>query len=370
MENLRFGPGLIDIHINGSFGADFNRVPAEQVIEAIHALPEHGLVACCPTIITDEPQAMLAALGELTKAREQDWLVAKMVPGFHIEGPFISPVDGPRGAHPACWVRLPDYNEVQRWQEVTGGLVKIVTIAPELSGAIPLIEKMARDGIVVGLGHSDTASEESKLIIDDAVGAGARLATHLWNGTFRQHARHLGGISRLLWDARVMATFIVDGYHIHQDVIKLSLRTKGISRSILVSDAISGAGLSDGSRCRLGDLELVVKNGAFRLPGDDVLLAGSALTLDQAVMNAVKFGSVSFDEAFLMASVNPAHLLDLESTLIDSRLANGICYRFNQWQKTIVIEMTIIGGEVVYQKNSMRKKEDIIDDLYSSGTTD
>lgn len=112
-----------------------------------------------------------------------------------------------------------------------------------------------------------------------------------------------------------------------------------------------------------------MKNGAIRLPGDDVLLAGSALTLDLAVMNAIKFGNVSFDEAFLMASVNPAHLLGLESALLDSRQANGICYRFNQWQKTIIVEMTIIGGEVVYQKQSL-KKEDIIDDLYSFGTTD
>lgn len=312
-------PGLVDLQLNGYAGFDFN-APAEAwhrdaLSHARLALRKASVVMALPTFITDAPNALIDRARVYRELVEADEQLGATFPGLHIEGPFISPEDGPVGAHPkhrcATPHQLPEL--LDQLVEASGERIRILTLAPELEGAMALIEKAARLGILVAIGHT-TADAET---LDAAVVAGARMATHLGNGSHMTLPRHDNYMQHQLADDRLAASFIADGHHIPFPVLKNFLRAKTSEKAILVTDAIAAAGAGPG-RYRLGEKEIVVATDLkCQIPGQPNL-AGSALTMDQAVLNVNRYCKIPFEEAWTMASTRPAALAGLpEPALVD-----------------------------------------------------
>ncbi len=347
-EDLRVAPGLIDIQINGYDGVDFNDpdTNTEQIVAATRKLWRTGVTAFCPTIITESFDHISKCISNLIRAAEESPEFARAMIGIHVEGPFISPEDGPRGAHPKQHARAPDWNEFQKWQDAARGKICIVTLSPEWPGAIDIIERAAASGVVVAIGH--TAATPSQ--IADAARAGAKLSTHLGNGSHAKIDRHPNYIWEQLANDDLWASFIVDGHHLPPSVVKCFLRSKGVARGILISDAIAAAGKPAG-RYRLGNVEVEVTPARrVCLPGTPYL-AGSVLEMHEAVAKTVQYSDATLDDALRMASANPAELLgagaELGSIKIGRR-ADLILFRWDEENSTFDVAVTIINGEPVY----------------------
>jgi N-acetylglucosamine-6-phosphate deacetylase len=306
------GPGLVDLQVNGCAGFDFNAPAEEWSAEGLErvrlALARRGIAAALPTLITDEARAMLARARRWAALLEGEPALAAVFPRLHIEGPFLSPEDGPRGAHPRLWCRTP--RELPRFlddlQEASSGRVGILTIAPELPGAVELISRAAGQGICVALGHTQASAET----IRAAVEAGARMSTHLGNGSHQLLPRLDNYVQVQLAEDRLAASFIADGHHIPFSTLKNFLRAKTPARSILVSDAIAAADVGPG-RYPVGGKEVLVSPDLRVSSPGEPNLAGSALTLDRAVINVARECGLAFEQAWEMASLNPSALLGL-----------------------------------------------------------
>src|SRR5687767_6042597 len=211
-EELRAAAGLIDIQINGYDGVDFNAPSSntEQIVSATRKLRRTGVSAFCPTIITESFDHMAQCVSNLVRAAGESPEFARAMLGVHVEGPYISPEDGPRGAHPKRHARPPDWAEFQRLQDAASGRIRIVTLSPEWSGAIDFIERATDSGVVAAIGH--TAATPAQ--ISDAARAGARLSTHLGNGSHAKIDRHPNYIWEQLANDDLWASFIVDGHHL------------------------------------------------------------------------------------------------------------------------------------------------------------
>jgi len=349
-EDLRVAPGLIDIQVNGFDGVDFNDpdTGAEQIAVAARRLWRTGVTAFCPTVITESFDHISKCISNLVRAADQSPEFARAMIGIHVEGPFISPEDGPRGAHPKQQARAPDWNEFQKWQDAAHGCVRIVTLAPEWPGAIDFIERATASGVVVAIGH--TAATPAQ--IADAARAGARLSTHLGNGSHAKIDRHPNYIWEQLANDDLWASFIVDGHHLPPSVVKCFLRSKGVARSILITDAIAAAGKPAG-RYRLGNVEVeVTPVRRVNLPGTPYL-AGSVLEMHEAVAKTVRYSDATLDDALRMASANPAELLGV-GTEIGSieigRRADLILFRWDEENSTLDVTATVVNGEIVYFK--------------------
>ncbi|MSR54513.1 MAG: N-acetylglucosamine-6-phosphate deacetylase [Gemmataceae bacterium] len=297
-------PALFDLQINGCLGIDFSSptVTVEQVRQVIDECRKHGIAGLLPTLITNSFEAIVHGLGTLKKARETDPVVAAAVPGFHVEGPYIASEDGPRGAHPRKHARDPDFDEFQRWQDAAGGQIRLFTLAPERAGALRFIEQVARTGVVVAIGH--TAATPA--IIRDAVAAGAKLSTHIGNGSHAVLPRHENYIWEQLAADELWASMIPDGHHLPPSLVKVIVRAKTPRRTIITCDASSLAGLPPG---RYGEWE-VQPSGRVAVPGTP-FLAGSGSFTDSCVGNTIRMAGVSLAEAVDMASAHPRELLGL-----------------------------------------------------------
>lgn len=347
--DLRIAPGLLDLQINGYHGIDWNErgAQSEQILEAARLLYATGTAAFLPTLITASREDLARGLALLARAIDEWPEVARACPGIHLEGPYISPLEGARGAHPAEHCRAPDWEEFSALQEAAGGRIRIITLAPEWPGALRFIERAAAAGVVVAIGHTAASPAE----IDDAVRAGARLSTHLGNGSQAMLPRHSNYIWAQMANDDLAASLIADGQHLPPYVLKSLVRAKGVERSILVTDAISAAGLGPG-RHRLGSIEVdVSEEKRVSLPGTPYL-AGSVLEMHEAVANAVRFAGIGLDDAIAMATLNPARLLGLEAEygrLEEGCGANLIIYSWDEAEQRLQIAATIVGGEVVYK---------------------
>jgi N-acetylglucosamine-6-phosphate deacetylase len=266
--------------------------------------------------------------------------------GYHVEGPHISPEDGPRGAHPQRWVRPPDYSEFQRWQDAAKGNVKLVTVSPEWPETPEYVSRLVREGVVVSVGHTKANAEQ----IEAAVDAGATLSTHLGNGAHSVLPRHPNYIWEQLAQDRLAASFIVDGIHLAPAFLKVALRAKGIERSVLVTDAVMPAGCEPGPYM-LGEVEVELhKDGSVRLRGG-TRLAGSALTMDRAIANVMRSAQVSLREAITMATVNPARIGRIGSRhrgISVADRADLVVFRIDRASGDLRILETYVGGERVY----------------------
>ena len=220
--------GFFDPQVNGFGGIDFNGndLTQERIHHSAQSLASFGITRFLPTLITASYEKILRQLKILTSALESDPLLNRMCPGIHLEGPYISPEDGPRGAHPQESVRPPDWDEFRRFQEACEGRIKCITLAPEMEGALPFIEKTVADGIVVGLGHTNA----SETVFEDAVRAGARFSCHLGNGTPAFLPRHQNPVQKQLSLDELMASIITDGIHLPGYVVKNYMRAKGVDR--------------------------------------------------------------------------------------------------------------------------------------------
>jgi N-acetylglucosamine-6-phosphate deacetylase len=341
-------PGWIDLQVNGFAGVDYNSPASshEQIAQSVRAMFACGVTRMFPTVITGSPENMSGALRNLAGAKESI-AHAGVMEAFHIEGPYISPHDGPRGAHPAQWVRPPDLEEFHRFQESANGNIRLVTLSPEWPDAPRFIEKIVEKGVVASIGHTRASASE----IADAVSAGATLSTHLGNGADPTLPKTSNYIWEQLADDRLAASFIVDGFHLPPSFLNVALRAKGLERSLLVTDAVMPAGCESG-RYRLGEVDVELHgDGSVRLAGG-TRLAGSALRMDQAIANVMRMASLSLREAVTLATRNPARVGRVpyrQRGLNPGDRADLVRFRFDPVTGQITILETFLAGQRVFQ---------------------
>jgi N-acetylglucosamine-6-phosphate deacetylase len=293
-------PGLFDLQVNGFGGVDFND-PAcapEDLQRAITALRATGVTRFLPTLITG-PAERIDRCARLLAACPEP-----AVAGIHLEGPWLAPAAA--GAHPREHLALPSFEDFSRRQEAAGGRIRMVTLAPELPGALALIERLVAAGVRVAIGH--TAAEPEQ--IREAVRAGATVSTHLGNGCPPVLPRHPNLILEQLAADELAAALIADGHHLSPSVVKVMVRAKSLARTLLVTDATAAAGRPPGRFQLAGMAVELSAAGRVTLAGTD-RLAGSALTLDAAVANTARFLGGSLAEVWPLASSQPAAALGL-----------------------------------------------------------
>jgi N-acetylglucosamine-6-phosphate deacetylase len=293
-------PGLFDLQINGISGINFTSglVTAEELARADRMIRSRGISRYCPTLISAGRETTLAAVRAFDAAWREGGLAGAW--GIHLEGPWISPEDGYRGVHRIGFVRDPDPSELRVFQRASGERIRLLTVAPERPGAERLIEAACRDGIAVSLGH--TCAEPND--IANAVGAGARMSTHLFNGCARMIGRHSNVIFSQLAEDSLWACFIADGHHIPFPTLRIAIRAKGAHRSILVSDIAHLSGLPDGNHEMEGN-RVEMHDGGIWVKGG-WQLSGAARTLEQDVELLARQPEPGIEEALLMATRNPA----------------------------------------------------------------
>jgi N-acetylglucosamine-6-phosphate deacetylase len=298
-------PGLFDLQVNGFRSVDFNNplTTAEDVSRAIEAMRETGVTRFLPTLITSSFERFAKCAKALNGTRHPE------IVGIHMEGPYISPEDGPRGAHPREHVHAASIDDFTRRQEAAGGKIKLLTLAPETAGAMPLTEHLVASGIRVAIGHTAASPEQ----IRDAVNAGATLSTHLGNGCANLLPRHPNVIWEQLANDDLFASLIVDGHHLPPATVKAMVRAKTSKRILLVSDAVAAAGCAPGTYELNGEPVVLSEDGRVSKPGQP-WLAGSALTLDRAVTNTVKFTGLPLEDVLPLASAQPAGYLGVPTS--------------------------------------------------------
>jgi N-acetylglucosamine-6-phosphate deacetylase len=299
-DGLLLTSGLIELQINGGFGHDFTSEP-ESVWEVGARLPAHGATAFLPTIVSSPPEAAARARAVIAAGPPKDYTGAIPL-GLHLEGPFLSLAAA--GAHDPAWLRAPDPQEVRAWTPAAG--VRLVTLAPELPGALEVIAILAANGVVVAAGHSAAMYEEGAAGIE----AGIRYGTHLFNAMPPLDRREPGLVGALLEDERVTVGLIPDGIHVHPSLIRLVHALVGAARFSAVTDATAALGMPDGDY-RLGDHPVTLEEGAVRRP--DGRLGGSALAPDDAVRRLARMtGGEPAGALAAMTSV-PANLLEISA---------------------------------------------------------
>lgn len=349
-DQLFLAPGLIDIQVNGFAGVNFADpgLSVEEVRTVARTLWSIGVTHFLPTLITDEIRRTERALVQLARsARHQD--LGHSILGFHLEGPFLSHEDGPRGAHPIEHCIDPDWNTFCRLQEAAENRIRLITLAPERPGAIEFIQKAVRSGVRVAIGHT-SASREAIL---DAVEAGATLSTHLGNAAHDRLQRHHNYVYDQLGEDRLFASLIADGHHLPPHVVKIFLRAKGLDRTILTSDAVQYAGLSPGLYDAGYRTFQVDDDGAIRVVGEP-RLAGSGLMLNKGVENLMRFTGVPLADAVQTVTSNPARFLgvaDRIGTLQPGSEASFVRLLVDKARPSTRIAETIVAGQVVHQAN-------------------
>lgn len=340
-----FSPGLVDLQVNGFQGHDLNEGElAPNVVEALsEALCRVGVAIYLPTIITASEHDLCQRLAAIREAQQRFPRSQKMIAGIHVEGPAVSNKDGPRGAHPVKHVRPPSIDEFDRWQEAAGGLVRMVTLAPETEGAIDFIRSVSSQDVCVALGHSDANDED----IEAAVAAGARMSTHLGNGIASTLPRHPNAIWAQLSEDRLTTSLILDGFHLPSSTARAMIRAKGTDRVVLVSDSVKFAGMPPGrySSPIGGDVE-VSENGKVSI-ADTPYLAGSGKSLLDIVRKFVGFTGLRFADAVRMATVNPSRILGLAPALEEGGAANFILFTSTEEEEAKVQEIVFDGLSVL-----------------------
>lgn len=342
-STIQIAPAPIDIQVNGFAGFDLNvaTVTPEDVCAMVRALWRVGTGFLCPTVVTASFDAIRNSLRAIVDACKTDALIAHTILGIHLEGPYISAEDGPRGAHPLEHVREPDWDEFRRWQDIAEGKISIVTLAPEKKNAIPFIEKLVANGIVVALGHTNASADDIQAAID----AGAKLSTHLGNGAHARIRRHPNYIWEQLGADELSASLIVDGHHLPPSVAKSMMRAKTLDRCILVSDAVALAGMKPGIYQFAGKSVELTKERCVRLVGTEYL-AGSAIELARGIENSVRFAGISLKEAVSLATLQPMHLLNAKAHV--ETKTNLIIFKWDAAECEINLIATIVGDELVY----------------------
>ena len=332
-------PGFLDIHIHGGAGHDVMSADGSGLSAVEQLLSHHGVTGYFPTTVTVPLDQTCAALEHLADAIESASVDdgsrrRRAQPfGIHLEGPFLSHVR--RGAHPLENLLLPTLETFNRLWQAARGHIRILTIAPELDGALEVIAEAARRGVCVSIGHSD-ADLKSAIA---GVAAGARHATHTFNAMRPLDHREPGIIGEVLTDPQLSADIVVDGIHLDPMIVRLFLKSKGPDQSVLITDAISATGMPDG-HYRLGTFEVDVKNGRCLVNGK---LAGSVLTMDRAIRNVMQFAHWDLQQTLRLATLNPARVAGLANR---GKLAAGAEADFVVLSPSGEVRKTIMHGEI------------------------
>ncbi|WP_342363453.1 N-acetylglucosamine-6-phosphate deacetylase [Terrarubrum flagellatum] len=338
-------PGLIDLQVNGYDGHDLNdgALAPETVIALAAAMRRVGVTTFLPTLITASEERIVAALRAIAEARRADETTARMIPFVHVEGPFLSAEDGPRGAHPREWVRAPDLAEVERWRVVGEGLVGLVTLSPHFDEAPDFISALVARGIRVSIGHTHASADQ----IRAAAAVGASLSTHLGNGAAANLPRHPNFIWAQLAEDRLTATFIADGHHLPADAFTAMLRAKSLDRAILVSDVTALGGKPSGiyEQAIGGRVELSA-DGRLGIPGTPYL-AGAARSLKDNVAIAARMAGLSLADALRLAATNPGKIIGGRGAFAIGAPADLIMFRWSPGDETLDIQSVFVGGREI-----------------------
>ena len=328
-------PGFVDIHTHGAVGVDFNHAEAEDVVKVAEYFASQGVTSFYPAILTDEIPVMCQRLAAVAKAKNE--LGGSAVAGIHLEGPFLSPAY--KGAMPEHLLQKPDYNLFCQFQEAAQGLIKVITIAPELEGAVELIQRLSQEGVRVSLGHSGASYEQAMR----AIQAGAASTTHTMNGMKLLHM-HDPAILTAVLESDVYCEMICDGFHLHPPIVRLLLKIKGLNRMVPVTDSIMAAGCPDGEYV-LGVNPVIVEGGDAKLKTTGVR-AGSTLTMKRALDNLRQFTTLPEEDLYRLVSENAARLMgifDYTGSIQQGKQADLVLLNQNN-----EIDLVFTKGQITY----------------------
>ena len=344
-ESAFISPGFVDIQLNGFSGVNFSdpALTPEDVIKVLPSLWKTGVTTFCPTLITNSREGLLGSIRVLERARQIDPVFAQAVPCYHLEGPYLSPLES-RGAHDAKLMRPPDWDEFTELQIAAGGRIGIITLAPELPGTEQFIQQAKASNVVVGISHTDASPEQIHMAAD----AGASLSTHWGNGCPEFIHRHSNPLWAQLAIKSLSVSLICDGFHLPADVVKVVAQIKGPGKCILVTDATHVANLSPGRYSLVGtEIELLPSGQVVTVDGR--CMAGSSVTMNRAVAVFQQFAEVSLRDAICAATESPAHLIPQGE--ICSRVAEGApanLVLFGVREDALQIKTVFFRGRTVY----------------------
>ena len=337
-DGLLLIPGLVDLQINGAFGMDFTAEPA-TIFPVAQRLPRYGVTRFLPTIVTSPLERIARAQAVLQSGPPEGFRGAIPI-GLHVEGPFLNP--GRKGAHRQEYLLPPSLEAYAKLSPESG--VRLVTLAPELPGALEVITELSRRGIVVSAGHSLASLDQAR----EGFRAGIRYATHLFNAMSPLQQVDPGLPGAVLAEPGLCFGLIPDGIHVHPTLVDLVWRLSGAGRMTLVSDAIAALGMPPG-RYWLGDLEVIVDETSARLP--DGVLAGSILSHPAALRNLMAFTGCSLAEALTCLTTTPAKLLGMAGEI--GQVAAGFRANLVLMKPDLEIVCTFVDGEIVFEAFSL-----------------
>jgi N-acetylglucosamine-6-phosphate deacetylase len=341
-------PGLIDTQVNGYASVSFNRedLTREKIEELTKAMWREGVTTFFPTIITNPTELIRGNLEILTRAVETNPKLSNSIPGYFLEGPYISPIDGFRGAHAKEWVRLPDWEEFSGFYEAAEGKIIQVGVAPEVNGAMEFIKKCRDLGIGISLAHHNATADQ----VEEAVNLGAHVSTHLGNGCANTIHRHDNPIWPQLSNDLLTPSIIADGHHLRKEELRVFFKVKGSENLMLVSDATELAGMPAGNYNWNGKEVVMTEDGMLKYPAQNVL-AGASFPVRTGVKNMMGMAGCTLEESLRMATATPAKVYRLNDRgiLREGLRADLILFMIEEGE--IIIQQTILAGEVVYQRN-------------------
>ena len=345
---LFIAPGLIDNQVNGFAGVSFSLaggvLTKEGIVKATQELWKKGVTSYLPTITTNSQEIMTHNISLLASTKNDTTIHGSIV-GYHIEGPYLSPIDGYRGAHPLKYVRKPNWSEFMELYEASGCNIKTVTIAPEVEGGLDFIKQCTNLGITVAIGHHNASKE----VIDQAVLNGVKITTHLGNGCSNMINRHINPLWPQLANDGLMASIICDGFHLRDEEIAVFYKVKGANKTIITSDVTSFAALPPGKyKNEEGEIVELTKEGMLRLPAQNVLY-GSASPLSRGVAHMIKVTGCSLGEAIQMASTNPAKLYGWKDRGVLAPGKRADLILFEVGENDLTIKKTFVAGKLVYE---------------------
>lgn len=325
-------PGMIDVHMHGALGYDVMDATNECLQAMARFCVRAGVTSFFPTTISSFPDKIQKAISIINGFRDPE---GASIIGIHIEGPYLN--SRFRGAQPDHFLRNPSINEYSDWFE--HGPVRLITIAPELPGSLELIDSAIKNNVEIAVGHSEASYEELGIAVDH----GLRHSTHTFNGMLGLHHRNPGTVGRVLTDNRIYAHIIADGIHLHPAIVNLVVRAKTPHRTILITDSVRPTGLNDGGYELAGEIT-TVKDGVPRTASGG--LAGSTLTMDQALRNTVVYTGIPINDAVRMATSTPAKAIKVESH--KGSLVPGMDADIVIMDKSMHVQLTMVMGNIVH----------------------
>jgi N-acetylglucosamine-6-phosphate deacetylase len=342
-------PGFIDVHTHGGGGFNLHTTSVGEIHSYLRWAAGTGVTSCLIAVVGVPdaiPQEQLhTAVQAIEQTREAKQVSGAEPLGIHMEGPYFSVVR--RGAHPPSWLRLPNEAETERLLEITAGHLRLITLAPELPGAHAMIHRLVEAGVTVSLGHSDADYEQAQ----EAIRLGVTHATHCFNAMRPLHHRHPGPLAAIAESPQVRGELIGDGIHVHPALMHILVKILGPERTIVITDAQACAGRLDGFFEFAGQ-RVHVEEGAAHL--DDGTLAGSALTMDLALRNMLKFTGVSLSDAVRMQTLNPAATIGVDDC--KGRLYVGYDADLLLLDNELNLQATICRGTVTFATEQWCKR--------------